>query len=354
MIEVDGSMMEGGGQVLRMAVTYSAVLGTPVRVYNIRAGRGQPGLRPQHLTTLEAVAEMCRAETRGLNIGSTEIELNPGYPKGGSYDIDIGTAGSISLLLQCLAPIAAYAGSPSRLSVRGGTNVRWSPPIMILENVIWGAFRAMGFEGSLTVKREGFYPKGGGVVEVDINPVDGLNPLRVQSPGRIKVMKGISLCGRLPRHVAERQGSSARRVLEEEGFETEIVARVASGGETPLSPGSAIGLWVYSYPRMFMGASSLGERGKPAERVGREAAISLVEQIRTHAAVDLYTADNLVLWCSIASGESFYTMSRLTPHTKTAVEIARVFTDAEINVEERENGAALLRCRGVGLENRGL
>jgi RNA 3'-terminal phosphate cyclase (ATP) len=104
---------------------------------------------------------------------------------------------------------------------------------------------------------------------------------------------------------------------------------------------------------MFMGASSLGARGKPAEHVGREAAISLIEQIRSMAAVDLYTADNLVLWCSLASGESIYTMSGVTHHTKTAVEIARVFTDAEINVEERENGSALLRCRGIGLENRG-
>jgi RNA 3'-phosphate cyclase len=352
LIEVDGSMMEGGGQVLRMAVTYSAVLGTPIRVSNIRAGREEPGLRPQHLTTLKAVAEMCRAETRGLSIGSMEIELYPGSLRGGNYDVDIGTAGSVSLLLQCLAPIAAFAGSSSRFTIRGGTNVRWSPPIMIMENVIWEAFRVMGFEGKVAVRREGFYPRGGGLVEVEVSPVAGLAPLVAQSPGKIRLVKGISLCGRLPQHIAERQATSARKVLEEYGFETEIITKVERRGEASFSPGSAIGLWVDSSPRMFMGSSALGKRGKPAERVGEEAAVSLVEQIETEAAVDMHTADNLVLWCSLASGESVYSMSRLTPHTETAVEIARMFTDARMNLEVRGEGVARLRCRGVGLENR--
>jgi RNA 3'-phosphate cyclase len=347
-------MMEGGGQILRIAVTYSAVLGVPVRVTNIRAGRGRPGLRPQHLTTLRAVAEMCRAETKGLNIGSMEVEFRPGSPRGGNYDVDIGTAGSISLLLQCLAPIAIFAGSPSKLTIRGGTNVRWSPPMMILDNVIWEAFRAMGFEGGLTVRREGFYPRGGGIVDVDISPVEGLMPLHAKSLSEIRGVRGISLCGRLPRHVAERQEKSARRVLEEEGFETEIITKVASGGMTSFSPGSVVGLWVDSRHPMFMGSSALGERGKPAERVGEEAAVSLVGQIRTRAAVDMYTADNLVLWCSLASGESIYSASDLTSHTRTAVEIARIFTEVEINVEERRNGLVIIRCRGIGLENSGL
>ena len=353
MIEVDGSMMEGGGQILRMAVTYSAVLGVPIRVTSIRAGRRRPGLRPQHLTTLRAVAEMCRAGTKGLNIGSMEVEFRPGSPRGGNYDVDIGTAGSVSLLLQCLAPIATFAGSPSKLTIRGGTNVRWSPPMMILDNVVWGAFRAMGFEGGLAVRREGFYPRGGGIVGVDVSPVECLTPLRAQSPGDIRVVRGVSLCGRLPRHVAERQEGSARRVLEERGFETEIVTRVATGREAPFSPGSAVCLWVDSRPPMFMGSSALGERGKPAERVGEEAAVSLVDQIGTRAAVDMYTADNLVLWCSLAHGESCYTMSRLTNHTRTAVEIAGAFTEAEMEVEEWMDGAYLLRCRGMGLKDVG-
>ena len=211
----------------------------------------------------------------------------------------------------------------------------------------------MGFLGSIEVKREGFYPRGGGVVEAEIRPSGRLEPLRARSMGEIRTVRGVSLCGGLPRHVAERQAESARRVLEEEGLEAEIAVRVSSGRRAPLSPGSAVGLWVDSRPKAFMGSSALGERGKPAERVGKEAAVSLVEEIRTQAAVDMYTADNLVLWCSLAHGESCYTMSRLTNHTRTAVEIAGAFTEAEMEVEEWMDGACLLRCRGMGLKDVG-
>lgn len=347
MIEVDGSILEGGGQILRMAVTYSAILGEPIRVNNIRTGRSQPGLKPQHLTTLEAVAKICRAMKKGFRLGSREIEFYPRAPRGGEYKLDIGTAGSISLLLQCLTPIAALAASPTKLTVRGGTNVRWSPPINILTNVIWEATRAMGFKGSLVVIREGFYPKGGGIVEVDINPIESLRPLKARSSSEINLVKGISLCGKLPGHVAERQTKSACEILNREGIETEIKSKVAMGKASPLSPGSVICLWVDSHPQTYMGSSSLGEIRKPAELVGKEAAVSLVKQIGTHTAVDKYTADNLVLWCSLASGVSTYSMSKLSLHTKTSVEIARLFTGVKIAIDERKDGTALLECRGI-------
>jgi len=229
MIDVDGSMMEGGGQLLRMAITYSAVMGVTVRVRNIRTGRRPPGLKPQHLTTLRAVAHICDAETRGLSLGSKEVEFHPRPPRGGSYDIDIGTAGSIGLLLQCVAPVAAFADSPIRLRVVGGTAVRWSPPVLMLDRVVWDALRQMGFEGELTVHREGFYPKGGGVVETTIGPVDRLRPLVAESPERVKSVRGISLCGRLPRHVAERQARAAEAVLGEAGYRVDVEPRIAVG-----------------------------------------------------------------------------------------------------------------------------
>ncbi len=354
MIEVDGFMMEGGGQLLRMAVTYGVLMSVPVRVNNIRAGRRSPGLKPQHLTTLRAVAEMCRADYKGLSLNSMEVEFKPSIPRGGTYELDIGTAGSISLLLQCVAPVAVFADSPVKLRVTGGTAVRWSPPVRILDRVVWEAFRQMGFQGGLTVRREGFYPRGGGIVEVSINPIGELHPLRTKSMGDTKFVGGISLCGRLPRHVAERQARSAKAVLEDAGYEAGISVNVASGGAEPRSPGSVINLWVESEPMMFMGTSALGERGKPAERVGAEASHSLVDQLGSNAAVDLYTADNLVLWCTLASGESMFTTSKLTSHTLTAIELARIFTGVKFDVEEKPDGTARLRCRGVGLANRNL
>ncbi len=350
MIEVDGSMMEGGGQILRMAITYSAIMGVPVKVRKIRAGRRPPGLQPQHLTTLKAVAEICKAETKGFNLSSMEIMFTPKPPKGGAYDFDIGTAGSIGLLLQCVAPIAAFSDSTTRLRVKGGTAVRWSPPVRVLDNVVWVALRQMGFRGKLHVLREGFYPRGGGIVEVSIEPIRKLDPIKAESPDEIRRIKGYSLCGRLPRHVAERQASSALTMLEVAGYQTDISVRVAQGNEAPLSPGSVIGLWADS-PRMFMGESSLGERGKPAERVGAEAASSLLEQLKSQTAVDLHTADNLIIWCSLATGDSAYTTSSLTMHTLTAIELAKIFTNARFDVEGGPGGAARIQCNGMDLSN---
>jgi len=351
LIDVDGSMMEGGGQILRMAITYSAVMGVPVKVRKIRAGRRPPGLQPQHLTTLKAVAEICEAKTKGFNLGSIEIIFTPKPPKGGTYNFDIGTAGSIGLLLQCIAPIAAFSDSTTRLRIKGGTAVKWSPPVRVLDNVVWEALRQMGFSGELHVLREGFYPRGGGIVEVNIEPIRKLDPIKAESPGEIRLIRGYSLCGRLPRHVAERQASSANMMLEDAGYQTDISVRVAQGNEAPLSPGSVIGLWADSRPRMFMGESALGERGKPAERVGAEAASSLLEQLNSQTAVDLHTADNLIIWCSLATGDSAYTTSSLTMHTLTAIELAKIFTNARFNVEGRPIGAARIQCNGMGLSN---
>jgi RNA 3'-phosphate cyclase len=351
LIDVDGSMMEGGGQILRMAITYSAVMGVPVKVRKIRAGRRPPGLQPQHLTTLKAVAEICEAKTKGFNLGSMEIMFTPKPPNGGTYNFDIGTAGSIGLLLQCIAPIAAFSDSTTRLRIKGGTAVRWSPPVRVLDNVVWEALRQMGFRGKLHVLREGFYPRGGGIVEVNIEPIRKLDPIKTESPGEIRLIRGYSLCGRLPRHVAERQASSANMMLEDAGYQTDIYVSVAQGSEAPLSPGSVIGLWADSRPKMFMGESALGERGKPAERVGAEAASSLLEQLKSQTAVDLHTADNLIIWCSLSMGDSTYTTSSLTMHTLTAIELAKIFTNARFNVEGRPIGAVRIQCNGMSLSN---
>lgn len=352
MIDVDGSMMEGGGQLLRMATTYSAVTGIPIRVRNIRAGRKPPGLKPQHLTTLKAVAEICKAEASGLSLGSREIEFRPSHPRGGSYSFDIGTAGSVSLLLQCVAPVAAFADSEMRIRVAGGTAVEWSPPIPMLEKVVWGAAREMGFEGEIKVRREGFYPRGGGLVEVAFTPVDQLKPLVVRGYERVDVIGGISLCGRLPEHVAERQARSAETVLKNAGYRADIEHRVAVGRTEPLSPGSFICLWAETTPKSFLGADALGARGKPAEKVGAEAAESLIAQLKTGATVDLHTADSLILWCSLAEGESSFATSKLTPHTETAIELANIITDAKFKVDGDLGNPARIICRGIALRNR--
>jgi RNA 3'-phosphate cyclase len=277
------------------------------------------------------------------------VALLPGPIPGGNFEVDIGTSGSITLMLQCLAPLAAFAGAPTRLVIRGGTNVRWSPPTPFMENVIWAALRPMGFQGSLSVQREGFYPKGGGLVTAEFNPVESLTHLTAHRRS-VSAARGVSICGRLPEHVAERQRRAAEARLEEAGLDADIDVKIESGRDSPFSPGSVICLWASESPGVFMGSSSMGERGKPAERVGEEAAGALLGEMGSGAAVDRYTGDNLILWCSLASGESDFTVSELTPHTETAVELARIFTGADIRVVSMENGARI-RVKGTGLKN---
>lgn len=346
MIEIDGSMMEGGGQLLRMATTYSAVLTEPIKVYNIRAGRSTPGLRPQHLKTLEAAAELSGAKTQGAEIKSMEIEFYPKEITGGEYYYDIGTAGSITLLLQCLIPIAAYSEEPVKINVRGGTAVKWSPPTPFLSNVVWRAFREMGIECRMEVKRHGFYPKGGGEVSVkvgDLSRIKGFNP----DHQGIETVYGVSVCGKLPSHIAERQANSARKQLIQEGFEADVDFLTLTGGSEPYSPGSLITLWTES---MYLGSDSLGERGKPAETVGKEAANSLLYQIKTGAEVDFHTCDHLILPCSLASGTSRFKTSRLTMHTLTAIELAKIFTKATFQVKGERDDPAEITCKGIGLK----
>ncbi|MCK4583200.1 RNA 3'-phosphate cyclase, partial [Candidatus Bathyarchaeota archaeon] len=260
MITVDGSMMEGGGQLLRMATAYSAILGEPFMIHSIRAGRSRPGLRPQHLMTLRAAAELTEAELRGAELGSTTVTFKPKKIRGGNYRFDIGTAGSVTLLLQCLAPIAAYADRRVELHITGGTAVRWSPPTPFLENIVWRAFDAMGLRCSLEVRRHGFYPKGGGEVKAVVEPTETLNPF-LPNHESVGTVYGVSLCGRLPRHVAERQAASATETLNQSGLKSRVSVSHLDGAEAPYSPGSLICLWA---DNMFLGSDSLGERGKPA------------------------------------------------------------------------------------------
>lgn len=349
MIEIDGSMMEGGGQLLRMAISYSAILSEPVKVTNIRANRTKPGLQPQHLTTLKAAAQITDAKIQGVSIGSTEITFKPEAIHGGEYKFNIGTAGSISLLLQCLNPILIFADKPSLLSVIGGTAVNWSPPIPFLEHVIYPALAVMDANLLIEVKRHGFYPRGGGEVKQLVSSSGYFSPFK---PGKITVngIKGISLCGLLPEHVAERQAASVRKRLSEIRIKPDITSMLVD--PEPVSPGSCLVIW-FDGDNIFMGSDSVGTRGRLAEEVGDEAAKKIIREYRTTAHVDRHTGDHLILPASLADGESVFKVSELTLHTLTALEVAKIFTQAKITVRGNEGEPGTIRIDGIGLERRG-
>src|SRR5439155_1487941 len=222
MIEVDGSYGEGGGQVLRTAVALAAVLSKEIHVFNIRAGRAEPGLRPQHMTGVQAAAELCSANLQGLEVGATEFVFKPGKLRAGTFRFDVGTAGSVTLVLQTLMPMLAFAPGPVQLEITGGTDVKWSPPIDYVRLVTLPILKKIGYHGHMETVRRGHYPKGGGLVRFSADGHSKLQPLTNDKPGSISTIYGISHatadtidCRYGPWHVAERQATSAKKRLEE-------------------------------------------------------------------------------------------------------------------------------------------
>ncbi|MEB3765071.1 MAG: RNA 3'-terminal phosphate cyclase [Desulfurococcales archaeon] len=353
LVIIDGSMGEGGGQILRTAIALSAVTGIPVKVVNIRAKRKNPGLRPQHLTAIKALVEVTSGRAKGLYVGSTSIEFYPGTIRGGNYFFDIGTAGSISLLLQAILPALAFAQEPVEATIRGGTDVKMAPTIDYMRMVFAPLLSLFGYNVDIELVRRGHYPRGGGIVKLRIrNPPKTLKPVDLTTRGTLKSIEGLSHCVKLPQHVAERQARSARAYIKSRlGIEPVIKLEFYEKGKDPhLGPGSGIALWAI-FDRSIMGADALGEKGKPAEKVGEEAASKLVDDILTGASVDRFASDMLPVYMALASGTSYYSGARLTSHAETVFRLLELILGDSIRIEYSggPNRPFKASIRGMGL-----
>jgi len=333
MIEIDGSYGEGGGQVVRTAVALSAVTGEEIKVTNIRKNRPNPGLKQQHLKALETAASICGARVSGLSPGSTELFFAPVEIKGGKYNIDIGTAGSITLLLQCIMPSLPFAKEKVELTIRGGTDVAWSPTIDYLQHVTLRALDQFGYAGSVTPEERGYYPRGGGKVSAIFEPckLHGFH-FRVTEENKRsgesqkeKIM-GISHASNLPAHVPSRQAEAARSLLLEAGYTSRIDIKSCEF----FSTGSGITLW-----SGYCGGSALGEKGLPAEKVGRRAAEEVIAELKAGTAVDIHLADQLIPYMALA-GNSSYTVRELTLHAATNIWVTEQFLDVKFKIEEEK------------------
>jgi RNA 3'-terminal phosphate cyclase (ATP) len=329
MLTIDGS--DGGGQILRTAVALSALAARPVKVTNIRAARPKPGLQPQHLLAVKSVAALCGAEVRGAGIGSREIEFTPGALRAmGEWSLDVGTAGSVMLLLQSLLPCLALAPGPSRVRLTGGTNNPWAPPFEYFARVFLPAVRELGVQAEARLERRGFYPRGGGVVEIAVQAPTRLRPFRRVERGALRGISGIAYSSSLPEHIVARMSQAAAARLAESGYpgaRIEQDTRLASAG-----PGCGIVLFA-EFAGGVVAGDALGERGKPAEKVGREAPEALLAEIESGAPVDHYLGDQLVVWCGLAEGESEYIASRATAHLRSAVAVTEAFLDAKFTLD---------------------
>jgi len=350
MIEIDGSMGEGGGAVLRTALALGAVSRRPVHIYNIRLKRAKAGLQPQHLRGVEALAKLTNAKIEGLKLDSTELTLEPSAIEGGRYRVNIGTAGSTTLILQILMPAAAFARKPIEIEITGGTDNPAAIPIDFLKNVTLPTLHKMGYQGEVECVRRGHYPRSGGIVRARIEPIEKLQALRLTEPGRVVRIAGVAHCVRLPAHIATRMAHAASMALIKAGHaKVNIKAESYPPTKDPhFGPGTGIILWAETEGGAIVGASSLGKRGKPAEQVGREAAESLIKQLQTGCAVDRHLTDQLVPYLALAEGISEITSTELTSHALTNIALVEQILGVRFEVEEELKQPGRIRVEGLG------
>ena len=337
MLEIDGSQKSGSGTILRLSVALAAILGEPLHIFNIREKRSQPGLRPQHLEAVLAAARLCDARVQGATLGSREIWFTPSEIQGGVVKSEIGTAGSIPMLLLTVLPICAYAKRHVRLRVtNGGTDVRNAPAANYLKHVLLPMLARMGLKAMLTVQKYGYYPKGMGEIILEVDPCPNLSPIHLDRFGELQYVKGISVCTFLAdRKVAARQAVAAKAWLESAGLAPNI--EIVNDMSNPLQKGSSLVLWAETDSGALLGGDAIGELGKPSEKVGREAADNLLKEIAVKATVDSHLADMLVPYAALAQGNSVYLSGLVTEHLDTNIWLAEKILGTKFQVAKVEN-----------------
>jgi RNA 3'-phosphate cyclase len=340
MLELDGSYGEGGGQILRTSLSLSALLGQPVKLVNIRAGRPKPGLRPQHLTAVKALARISRAEVAGDELNSRELTFRPRLIQPGHYLFDVaektGSAGSVTLIAQALIPPLLRAAGPSTLILRGGTHVPWSPPAHYLLKVFFPALARMGGEVKMSLESWGWYPRGGGEMRLEIIPCQALKGVEWRTPAPPAAFRALSAASRLPEHIIRRQ---AERLKDRLGETLPVDTLTAPGPD----PGTLVFIWG---PQA--GFSALGARGKPAEKVADEAADAYLAFKRTQAGVDRHLTDQMGLYLAQAGGSSHLVTEEITSHLLTNLRVIEQFLGPIFQVRGKLGEPGEILCQGRG------
>jgi RNA 3'-terminal phosphate cyclase (ATP) len=351
MIEIQGDMLEGGGQIIRTSISLAALTGEDVHITKIRYKRPNPGLQPQHVTGAKALAVLCDAQTDGLMQGSTELHFRPHGHKSGKFRFEVGTAGSIPLILQALMPCIAFAPDRVELELTGGTDVKWSPSIDYVRLIILPMLHLMGYEINLIVNRRGHYPKGGGSVAFLTTPPRNLQSITLTKRDEVISVEGVSHCVQLPSHVAQRQADAAKKTLTRAGYaEAGVTIETYPRDQDPhIGSGSGITL-VANAQTSVVGADSLGERGKPAEQVGEEAAKKLLEELNSQASLDRHMGDILIPYMAVAEGRSEISISQITMHTLTNIHIAEKLLHVKFQVNGALGQPGSISVKGTNLK----
>jgi RNA 3'-terminal phosphate cyclase (ATP) len=325
MLVIDGAKGEGGGQIIRTSLALSLITGKEFRILNIRAGREKGGLRPQHLTSVQAAAQIGTAEVKGAEVGSRQLTFRPGQLAPGSYVFKIGTAGSTMLVLQTILPPLMLAEKPSFIEFEGGTHNTKAPPFDFVANTFVPLLQRMGPEIKLQMDRFGFYPPGGGRVQAKITPSPRLTVLNLSEAKENIQVNGRSLVVKLPEHIGERENNVLKKVLSDYPLQT----KVETSGNA-ISPGNVVFVEIANQ-HFTETVSSIGERGLRAETVAQAAADEALAYLQSDALVGQHLADQLLLPFALAGGGEFRT-NALTDHTTTNIEVIQDFLDSNIRI----------------------
>jgi len=337
MIVLDGSIGEGGGQILRTALSLSVVTGKPFRIEKIRAGRERGGLLRQHLAAVLAATEISGAEVEGAYLGSTSLTFEPGPVKHGDYHFAIGTAGSGTLLLQTVLPALMLAKGPSTLTIEGGTHNMAAPPFDFIERTFLPLINRMGPKVSVGLEKFGFYPAGGGRFTVEIEPCSSLQQLVLEERGTTAVPKVNAVIANLKHHIAEREVNSVAHLMKLPEDRLRITATKSSQG-----PGNVVMVEVET-EHMTEIFTAFGKMGVSAEAVGTEAARLAQAYLASEGAACEHLADQLLLPMALSGGGAF-TTTGITGHTRTNMDVIGRFLDIRFRVEENPGSIRISLC----------
>jgi RNA 3'-terminal phosphate cyclase (ATP) len=359
-ILLDGSAGEGGGQILRTALALSAITGKPFSIHRVRENRIKPGLRPQHREAALAMARLCAAEVTGAEVGSSRLTFRPtASASAGAHVFDIETAGSTPLLFQTLCWPLALAGGTSQLTLRGGTHLQNSPTFHDLALVWAPAVARLGFRFELALQAAGFYPEGGGEITATIEPAHAMPPLDLRHRGTLAEVEVVAMVAGMPFAYAERLADRALKRLRATGVAAEatrlpVPARRSAGSHL---------LLVASFERARAGFGALGDRGQTPERGADEVVGQFATFLRRGGAVDRHIADQLIVPAALLAAGCVpavpgvapvtrYTVSAVTKHLLTSVEVVKRFLPVDIAVlgREEEEGEVRVQPFGSGVE----
>ena len=328
---IDGSLGEGGGQILRTSISLAAILGKTIEIHNIRSKRNNPGLNFQHLHSLKTIGKLCNGEILNAYLGSQAIKFKPNKLIEKDLEVDIGTAGSITLLLQAIIPTVALSNIDLKITIKGGTDVKWSPTINYLQEVYRPIYRILGIEFDIKLIRRGYYPKGNGKVEVMIRKTSKIKSIKLISRNIKEVNLFISSYNN--NIISKIKKTIINRLIENKVF----VDNIETESTTAMSPGCTMLLYSVNNNDTFIGSDTVSNKKINEYEIGNRCAETFLKEVNSYSSIDKNLADMIVLPLSLADNKSKFITSNITEHLRTNLEINKLFTSCQYNIQEENS-----------------